>query len=168
MSIHPDLEIRALDKHHDKSSFNSGSISLDNYIKKQANQDTKRRISRVFAATTVNQADVIVGYYTLSSLSIELNQLPPNLAHKLPRYPIPAALIGRLAIDQSFQGQGVGKLLLVDAIKRTLAVSNEIAIYAIVVDAIDKAAEQFYMKFGFMKISSENRRLFLPLKNLQS
>ena len=104
MSIHPDLEIRALDKHHDKSSFNSGSISLDNYIKKQANQDTKRRISRVFAATTVNQADVIVGYYTLSSLSIELNQLPPNLAHKLPRYPIPAALIGRLAVDQSFQG----------------------------------------------------------------
>jgi len=108
----------------------------------------------------------IMGYYTLSTLSIELSQLPQVHARKLPRHPVPAALLGRLAVNQAAQSHGVGKMLLVDAIKRTLAVSDEIAIYAMVVDAIDERALHFYEQFGFSLLSSGNLRLFLPLKSI--
>ena len=160
------LVIRPLDNDHDKPGFQCGVVSLDTYIKKQARQDVKRRVSRVFVATRVDQPNSILGYYTLSTLSIELSQLPQALARKLPRYPVPAALLGRLAVNQVSQGHGVGKMLLIDAIKRTLAVSDEIAIYAMVVDAIDERAQHFYEQFGFSLLSSDNQRLFLPLKSI--
>ena len=98
--------------------------------------------------------------------SIELNQLPEKMARKLPKHPAPAALIGRLAIRNADQGQGVGKLLLADAIKRTLAISGQIAIYAMVVDAINDNAKGFYEQFGFTRLSDDSPRLFLPLKSV--
>jgi len=166
MNHHSNLVIRPLDSNHDRLGFHCGVASLDDYIYKQARQDVKRRISRVFVATTLEQPNCILGYYTLSTLSIELSQLPPALARKLPRHPVPTALFGRLAVNQADQSHGVGKILLVDAIKRTLAVSNEIAIYAMVVNAIDEKAQHFYEQFGFTIFSSGNRRLFLPLKTI--
>lgn len=159
-----DLVIEPLNNTHDRSAFVCGVESLDNYLRKQAKQDIKRRISRVFVAYTPESASSIIGYYTLNTLSISLEQLPDNLARKLPKHPVPAALIGRLAVSQQAQGQGVGKMLLMDAIKRTIGVSDEIAIYAIVVDAIDKQAEHFYQQYGFLSLSLNKRRLFLPLK----
>ena len=166
MTDYSNLVIRPLDSDHDRPGFHCGVASLDDYIQKQARQDVKRRVSRVFVATTVEQPDSIVGYYTLSTLSIELSQLPQALARKLPRHPVPAALLGRLAVNQTAQGHGVGKILLVDAINRTLAVSDEIAIYAMVVNAIDERAQHFYEQFGFSLLSSGNQRLFLPLKSI--
>ncbi len=165
MIDHQDLVIEPLSSTHDRAGFSCDVESLDNYLRKQAKQDIKRRISRVFVATTAEYPATIVGYYTLSTLSIELNQLPEALARKLPRHPVPAALIGRLAVAQHAQGQGVGKMLLMDAIKRTLGVSDEIAIYAIVVDAIDAHAKNFYQQYGFSSLSSKSRRLYLPLKS---
>jgi len=109
---------------------------------------------------------LLISNLTLSSLSIELSQLPETLARKLPRHPVPAALIGRLAVNQSAPGHGVGRMWLVDAIKRTHAVSVDIAIYAMVVDTIDEGAQCFYEQFGFPLLSSESRRLFLPLKTI--
>jgi GNAT superfamily N-acetyltransferase len=108
---------------------------------------------------------VVIGYYTLSSLSIELNQLPEKLARKLPKHSVPAALIGRLAVRNAAQGQGVEKMLLVDAIKRTLAVGDQIAIYAIIVDAINDKARGFYEQYGFARLSDDSPR-FLPLKSI--
>jgi ribosomal protein S18 acetylase RimI-like enzyme len=164
MSDYANLLVRALDSQHDRSGFHCGITPLDDYLQKQARQDVKRRVSRVFVATTPEQPTTVVGYYTLSSLSIELGTLPESLARKLPRHPIPAALLGRLAVDQTAQGHGVGKMLLVDALKRTLAVSDEIAIYAIVVDALNAQAQGFYEQFGFESLGAGERRLFLPLQ----
>ena len=164
MTDYSNLVIKPLDSRHDRPGFHCGVISLDDYIRKQARQDVKRRVSRVFVASATEYPNSIVGYYTLSTLSIELSQLPEALARKLPRHPVPAALLGRLAVNQRAQGHGVGGLLLVDAIKRTLAISKEIAIYAMVVDAIDDRAQRFYEQFGFSLLSSGSRRLFLPLK----
>lgn len=161
------LVIVPLGKHHDRASFRCGEASLDDYIHKQARQDVKRRISQVFVATETGHPNTIIGYYTLSTMAIELSQLPKSIARKLPRHPIPAALLGRLAVSQTTQGHGVGRLLLVDALKRTLAVSNEIAIHAMVVDAIDKGAQRFYEQFGFAPLDSASRRLFLPLQSIQ-
>jgi GNAT superfamily N-acetyltransferase len=157
------LIIEPLNTSHDRPGFQCGESSLDEYIKKQAKQDVKRRVSRVFVARELDKPGIILAYYTLSTLSIEL---PPPLARKLPRHPIPAALIGRLAVSQQVQGYGVGRMLVADAIKRILGVSNEIAIYAVVVDALNEGARRFYQQFGFVPLNVHSRRLFLPLKSL--
>lgn len=161
-----DLVIELLNKNHNRSSFHCGIESLDNYIKKQAKQDVKRRISQVFIATDLMNPEIIVGFYTLSSLSISLKDMPTKLSKKLPRHPIPAALIGRLAVRQNKQGTGIGRMLLTDAVKRTLKVSSDIAIYALVVDAINVQAELFYKQYGFTRLSINSSRLFLPLQNI--
>lgn len=158
--------IEPLNPCHDRPGFKCGIDSLDDYIKKQASQDIKRKISRVYVAVTVENPNKIMGYYTLSSLSIELNLLSEELLMKLPKHPIPAALIGRLAVDKSVHGNGIGKMLLADALKRILVVSNDIAIYAVVVDAINDKAKGFYKQYGFQLLGEETPRLFLPLKTI--
>jgi GNAT superfamily N-acetyltransferase len=165
MSASHNLVIEPLNAAHDRSGFTCGNEQLDSYLKKQAKQAVKRRISRVFIATTPDSDNTILGYYTLSTLSIELNELPEDLARKLPKHPVPAALIGRLAVSEKAQGAGIGKMLLMDAIKRTLGVSHEIAIYAMIVDAIDEQAMNFYRQYGFSSLNTEGRRLYLPLKS---
>jgi GNAT superfamily N-acetyltransferase len=165
MTNFQNLVIAPLNPTHDRTGFQCGVAALDRYLKKQAKQDVKRRISRVFVATQPDNPKAVIGYYTLSTLSIELNQLPQNLARKLPKHPLPAALIGRLAANNTAQGQGVGKMLLADAIKRTLAVGDQIAIYAMVVDAIEDNVKGFYEKFGFTLLNDYSPRPFLPLKS---
>lgn len=144
---------------------------MDNYFRKQARQDVKRRVTRVFVGTARETADgsdleAVLGFFTLSALSLEVEQLPSSLARKLPKHPIPAALLGRLAVSKDVQGGGVGTLLLANAINRTLAVSDQIAVYALVVDAIDTAAQRYYESFGFSLLSADSRRLYLPLKSI--
>ena len=166
MSSDSELVIEQLNRDHNRTAFNCGIEFLDRYLKHQANQDIKRRISRVFIARRLQDETTVPGYYTLSTLSIDLSFLPDKLAKTLPRHPIPAALIGRFAVDGSAQGKGLGKLLLSNAIKRTLAVSDDIAIYAIVVDAINQEAESFYKRYGFSRLAYRGSRLFLPLRSL--
>jgi GNAT superfamily N-acetyltransferase len=167
MTDFQNLVIGPLAGTHEKAEFHCDVEALDRYIHKQARQDIKRRISRVFVATLPDNPKKVVGYYSLSTLSIELSQLPEKLARKLPKHPVPAALIGRLAVSKTAQGHGIGKMLLADAIKRTLSVSAQIAIYAMVVDAIDEKAKDFYRQFGFTRLSDESPRLFLPLKSIE-
>lgn len=166
MKNYQNLIIAPLDTIHDRASFHCNVEALDHYIHKQAGQDIKRSISRVFVAALPDNPKNVIGYYSLSSLSIELSQLPAKLARKLPKHPIPAALIGRLAVSKNAQGYGIGKMLLADAIKRTLSVSDQIAIYTMVVDAISNEAKSFYEQYGFAKLSDNSSRLFLPLKSV--
>jgi GNAT superfamily N-acetyltransferase len=166
MTDFQNLVIEPLNTTHDRADFHCDVEALDRYIHRQAGQDIKRRISRVFAAALPDNPKKVIGYYSLSTLSIELNQLPEKLARKLPKHPVPAALIGRLAVSKTAQGHGVGKMLLADAVKRTLSVSVQIAIYAMVVDAIDDKAKGFYEQFGFARLSDDSPRLFLPLKSI--
>ena len=158
----PPLTITALASRHDRQGFSCGVPELDSYLKTRAGQDMRRRIARVFVCCP-RDSDSIHGFYTLSSLSIDASSLPQNIARKLPRHPIPAALIGRLAVSERSQGQGIGTMLIADAVKRSLAVSEEMAIHALVVDAKDEAASRFYRRFGFQPFVGESRRLFLPL-----
>ncbi len=161
------LVIVPLDAAHNRSGFHCNVEALDRYIHKQAGQDIRRRISRIFVAVLPDNAREAIGYYTLSSLSIGLAQLPQKPARKLPKHPVPAALVGRLAVNHNAQGCGIGKMLLVDAIQRTLSVGDQIAIYAMVVDAINDNAKGFYEQFGFVPLSDNGSRLFLPLKSFE-
>lgn len=159
------LVIEPLGKHHNRAAFSCGVDELDSYLKERAGQDVRRRVAQVFMCCEDGD-HTILGYYTLRSLSIDLSSLPGNRARRLPKHPVPAALIGRLAVSERAQGQGIGKMLLADAVERTLAASENIAIYALVVDAKDEDAKQFYESFGFTQLLDQAQRLFLPLISL--
>jgi ribosomal protein S18 acetylase RimI-like enzyme len=154
------FQITALEKEHDRSGFNCGGASLDRYLKEQAAQDMRRRFAICYVALTETKR--VAGYYTLSSADLSLNDLPEEMARKLPRYPnVPAVLLGRLAVDREFQGQRLGPALLVDAIKRTKR--SEIASFGLLVDALDERAKSFYQHHGFVPLPDSPLKLFLPL-----
>ncbi len=156
----------SLNSEHKKSDFSCGKEMLDNYLHKQANQDVKRKLSACFVVKE-EQTELIKGYYTLSNNSIPLEDIPDNIKKKLPRSytTIPTTLLGRLAIDINFQGQGLGKLILIDALKRSFELSKTIGSFAVVVDPIDKDAEHFYDKYGFIKLP-DSGKMFLPMKTI--
>ncbi len=155
-----------LNSKHKKVGFSCGKETLDYYIQKQANQDIKRKLSACFVIKDT-ESNFIKGYYTLSSNSIPAEFIPDEIRKKLPpSYKnIPVTLLGRLALDQRFQGQGIGKLILIDALKRTYETSKNVASFAVIVDPIDKDAENFYKKYGFIKLP-DTGKMFLPMKTI--
>lgn len=151
---------------HIKSGFSCGNEILDTYLQKQANQDFKRKLSVCFVIPE-KKTNKIKAYYTLSNNSIPLEFIPKQIQEKLPKSykTIPVTLIGRLAVDNKFQKQGIGKLLLVDALKRSFEISKTIGSFAVVVDPIDQNAESFYVKYGFIKLP-DSGKMFLPMKTI--
>jgi len=104
-----------------------------------------------------------VGYYTLSAGSISADDLPLAQKHRLPNYPVPVALLGRLAVDKQYQGQRLGSILLADAVQRVDQASEVLAVYAIVVEALNPSVAEFYQGFGFIPFSAQPLKLFLPM-----
>lgn len=154
------FRLAPLDAAHDRTVFNSDSAPLNRYLREQVTQDVRRRVATCFVALADGQR--IAGYYTLASASLVLADLPASTSKKLPRYPtVPAVRMGRLAIDQAFKGQGLGGALLADALDR--AARAEIAAYALMVDAKDESAADFYRHHGFIALPDSPRTLFLPL-----
>jgi len=154
--------IRALDSDAQTSGLDCGEKALDEYLQRYANQDIKRGVARVFVASPAGQLQVVAGFYTLSAASIAAETLPETWRKKLPRYPVPVALLGRLAVDQQFHGQGLGSILLADACKRVAAASETLAVAAIVVDAKSPKAAAFYQHFGFIELPGQPGRWMLP------
>ncbi len=149
---------------HDRAGFNSDSEPLNRYLCEQATQDVRRRVAACFVALADEQR--IAGYYTLASSSLLLTDLPTSTGKKLPRYPtVPAVRMGRLAVDQTFKGQGLGGALLADALDR--AVRSEIAAFALMVDAKDETAAAFYRYHGFIALPDSPMTLFLPLTTVR-
>ena len=156
------FQIRALDGDIDAASFRCGQPILDGYIHRYASQDIRRNVARVFAATPKNDPHRLAGFFTLSAGSVSCANLSATLAKKLPRYPVPVALIGRLAVDINFQGKGLGSILLADACQKIANASTTLAVAGIVVDAKDAAAATFYRHFGFLTLPGQPARLLLP------
>jgi predicted GNAT family N-acyltransferase len=155
--------IAHLEKKHDKSEFNCGVDALNDYLKIQAGQDMKKNVAVSYVLTTDNSNSVL-GYYTLSSIGIVAGELPEDIIRKLPRYPVlPGILVGRLARDIQFQGKEIGPYLLIDALKRSLYISTQLGSIAVIVDAKNQKAADFYKEFGFVEFPDNNRRLFLSM-----
>ncbi len=153
------VRIEPLGKHHDRAAFASGEPLLDDWFRQRATQDDKRNVARIFVAV---DDEGIAGFYSLSAFTLSLTDIPEELTRKLPRYDaIPAGLIGRLARDARVRGQGIGALLLADAIKRILGAGRTLAVFAIVVDAKDDRAVAFYKRYGFRSFPLRPKRLFL-------
>src|SRR5436853_4438331 len=145
---------------HDRASFGCGNEALDRYLQERATQDIRRGLARLFVATAANHPARVLGFFTLSATAIIASHLPPEVAKRLPRYPIPAALIGRLAVHREIAGRGLGGVLLMDAIEKAKVAARSIAITVVVVDPIDDAAQSFYAAFGFRSLKGPRRRLF--------
>lgn len=158
--------ISALESYHEKDFFDCGESILNDYLKKYAFQDVKRKLSQHFVATEIDK-NKIIGYYSLSSASEDFSNLPDELKRNLPKYPVPLARLSRLAVDLRYQRVGLGKFLLIDSMRRVLRASSEIGIHGFIVDAKHSKAKEFYEKFGFIEFPSNPLTLILPMKTIQ-
>jgi len=164
-SDEPKFAFEPLGQQHNRAAFSCGVESLDSYLQKQAGQDARKRAAAPFVLTYDGRT--IAGYYTLSQYAIELEDVPEEVAKKLPKYPqVPATLLGRLAVSTDFRGKGLGQALLMDALYRSLKLSEQIASTGVVVDAKDGAARAFYLKYGFVDLPKVDKRLFLPMATI--
>src|ERR1044071_7330608 len=150
--------VEPLSRTHDRAAFSCGNEILDRYLKEIASQDARRHVAAPFVLVDRNSPKTILGYYTLSAFSVDLGDLPPDVARKLPSYPVvPATLLGRLAVDRRHHGHGIGEFLLMDALRRVHEQSSQIATLAVIVDAIDQKALQFYKHFDFIPFPERPR-----------
>jgi GNAT superfamily N-acetyltransferase len=146
--------------HHSRAGFDCGVAELDRYFQQQVTQDIRRKVTSCFVGVADDGS--LAGYYTLASASIPIGDLPIDLARRLPRYPtLPAARIGRLAVDFRFRSCGLGGLLLMDAARRALRAEQ--ANFSLLVDAKDETAAAFYRHHGFLPFADNPLMLFLPL-----
>jgi len=158
---------------HARGAFRCGKQPLDEYLQKTARKAQANDTGRTWVAVDQNAAPdahgkrPVLGYYTVSMSSVGLTALPEERRRGLPRSQVPVALIGRLAVDQSAQGEGLGKLLLIDALRRIAAAAEQVAAHAIILDAIDDHARAFYARFGFLELTDDPMHLFLPMDTLR-
>jgi GNAT superfamily N-acetyltransferase len=158
------LRVEPLGSHHDRASFASGVEPLDRYLRTQAGRDARKNMAAPFVLVLSDGA--IGGYYTLSATAVKLDDLPDQTARRLPRYPlVPATLLGRLAVDLRFQGKGYGRFLLADALYRVAR--NEIASFAVIVDAKDEDARRFYERESFLPFADKPMKLFRPVADIK-
>jgi GNAT superfamily N-acetyltransferase len=153
-------------RQHDRTGFDCGKEPLNRFLHQQVSQYEKRNLGRTYVLVESGQTNIL-GYYTLAASQVSLDDLPEDRAKKLPRHPVPAILLGRLAVDHSFQGKGAGKALLQDAFQRCVVVADQIGSFAVIVEAIDDAAAKFYQKYGFQPIRKQTLKLFLAMSDLQ-
>jgi ribosomal protein S18 acetylase RimI-like enzyme len=160
------LDISILDKTHNRKGFECEEQPLTNYIQKQASQDVKKKLAVCFVAT--DEANNVIGYYTLSSESLGREQIPDKYIKKVPQnYNAPVILLGRLARDITAKGTGLGEHLLLDALFRAFTLSEKsIGAMAVVVDPINEFAVKFYKKYGFEQLP-DSEKMFLPMSTIK-
>jgi ribosomal protein S18 acetylase RimI-like enzyme len=163
------VRIVGLNRQHDRSVFDCGESELNGYLQRLARQQAQRDFSRTYVAELpaehAESAESgvsgvrIGGFYSISSGSIDFMNLPPAL--KLPRYPVPVARMGRLAVDARQQGHGVGGALMAHAMHLVASLAEQIGLYALVVNAKHEAAAAYYLRYGFQRFADQHLSLFL-------
>lgn len=163
----PEWQIERLGSSHEREQFSCGKAPLDDFLRLRVSQYEKRQLGRTYVAVFPGGTRV-AGYYTLAAGAISIASLPPDAAKRLPRHPVPVILLGRLAVDQQARGQGLGKILLRDALRRCLELSRQLGLFAVEVLAIDADAKRFYTKYGFVPLVDNDLHLFLPIKTIEA
>ena len=160
-----DWSIELLDDTHDRSGFDCGNPSLNDFIHRFASQNARSNVSRTYVAVLPDDKRVC-GFYCLSASSVPFERFPRSITRRLPRYPVPTALIGQLAVDGQQKGMGLGSFLLFEALRRCHEHSQTIGIAAVIVSAIDVAARNFYLKYGFTVFEDNDRHLYFPMNDI--
>ena len=160
-----DFRIEALSRtRHDRSAFDCGESSLDEWLKKQAGQSDRQDAARTYVAC--DDGGVVLGYYSLCSFSVHVVEAPERL--RVGRHPIPAVLLARLAVDRRRQRAGLGGCLLVDALGVSALVADQIGARVLVVHAVDAAAAEFYRRHGFTAFEHHRLTLYLPMHDIRA
>lgn len=157
---------------HERNSFDCGAIELNEFIQLFAARHREAGISKTMVLpeqVAAGQKPRICAFYTLSHTQIERETLPESLAKKLPKYPVPVMLIAQLAIHKNVQGQGLGKVSLICALRHCLRINAHLPSYAVVVDALGEDVKAFYEQYGFQILDRHNGRvrLYLPMKTVE-
>jgi GNAT superfamily N-acetyltransferase len=155
-------QIESLRTAHDRNVFDCGQESLNEWLRQRAGQWDRKEMVRCYVAVPCGQSRV-VGFYAICSHHISYELLPADQAKGLPTIDVPVVLLARLAVDRTSQRQGLGRLLLVDALRRAEYLAGQLGIRAVEVDAIDDDARRFYLKFGFTPLADDANHLFLPM-----
>ena len=160
--------IEPLSKSHDRAGFDCGSGPLNLFLKQTARQHAARGISRTFVLVdeSASEPKPILGFFALNLCQSQSEALPPAEAKKMPRN-VSAVRLGRLAVARGLQGQGLGQVLLVAAMKKFLEIFNAAGGIGLFVDAKDQKAKAFYEHFGFVPLPSNELELFLPVATIQ-
>lgn len=154
--------IELLNKNHDRNSFDCGNYALNRYLQTTARQHTEKGLSRTFVLIGSEEPFKIIGFFTLSVCEVEIAKLPPKLAKKYPSK-VPGVKLARLAVAIDFQRQGIGTILIFEALKKALIISENAGIIGLFVDAKDETAKGYYEEYGF--VSLENAlEMFLSLE----
>lgn len=141
--------------------------SLDRYFRTQAGQDVRRKANAVFVLVEPNKPNVVLGYYTLCATALPQGDVPVAARKHIPRYPlVSATLVGRLAVSEARQGEGLGAILLADAVRRAYASAAIVGCSMLIVDAINERAAAFYESNGFVRLP-DSLRLVLPMRAIQ-
>ena len=156
------IVIEKLSTYHDRRSFDCGVAELNVYLQKYAGQHERKGMGRTYIATHEGDPRAI-GYYTISSGAVAFDLVPENLPH----HPVPVAIVGRLAVDNTARGQGLGETLLIHALSSAQRAARIVGIYAVVVEALDESARSFYLKYGFAELADDRFHLYLPMKAIE-
>jgi ribosomal protein S18 acetylase RimI-like enzyme len=151
-------------KKHQRQAFDCGVEALNQYLQRFANQDQKRGLTRVYVLAEGRQ---IIGYYSISAHSVSRDELHGH-ANPAAYREVPFLLLGRLAVDKRYQGQGYGDALLFHAFKTSLDAAEKVGVLGMIVDAKDETAVSFYEGFGFKRLSASKNRLVLPLAAMKA
>jgi len=166
MNVKYTIELLDTKKHSNKD-FTCGEKQLDLYLRERATQERRKSITAVYVLRE-KISSIIIGYYTLSSFSISLTELPEDIIRKLPRYhALPTILIGRLAIDIQYQHEGLGGHLLLDALVRAYHLSKQIGTFAVIVDAKSEKAKGFYERHGFIQTKTSPIKLYVSMETVE-
>jgi len=157
-----------LSSEHDRSDFDCGSTAQTNWLRRYALNAQQAGTSRVYVVCRRGEKRV-VGYHALASTSIRHEDASVEVRAGLPRYPIPATLLTRLGVDKTEQGQGLGRALVVDAIRRVIAAANTIGAVALLIHAENLAARDFYLHLAEFEASpTDPLHLMLRLEGLRA
>ena len=154
---------------HVRATFSCKVESLDRFLREQAHQACEKNLSKTYVAVAEEDETVILGYYTVSITRIDAGELPRDflIILILPRSTLPAQLVARLAVCEKFKKQGIGGMLLFDALRRCGNVAAEAGGVAVVVDALDEQAVNFYEQYGFQRFQPGGQKLFLPMETVR-
>lgn len=150
-------------RHHDRKHFNCDSPDLDAYLNRYARQNHDSGGAKTFVAVPSDKPSRVLGFYSISPGAIEFARVPADLTRKIGRYDVPVFRLGRLAVDRSMQGRGLGGELLLAAGERALAVATQVGGIALAIDAKDAAAARWYQRFGALPLLDDPLKLVLPL-----
>jgi GNAT superfamily N-acetyltransferase len=154
-----------LDKRHNRDDFNCGNEALNQFLKQTARQHIQKGISRTFVLIDTEKPDIIISFFTLTLCEVRVEKLPPKFAKKYPSK-VAGVKLARLAVDKAYQRQGIGEIMMIEAMRRAVVVAENAGGIGLFVDAKDEAAKSYYNRYGFVSLEDAFLEMFLPLSTI--